>query len=103
MSHVVSVPQLIGTDSQPRYHREGKKQHGGRIRIKMHLGSLLCERPHPMKGLSSRDRAAAEIARWEEQNFHIPSWQSYTFSPKQMHPISLSAYQIFLPIQLDLK
>lgn len=63
MSHVVSVPQLIDTDSQPRYHREGKIWRGGRIGIKIHLGSLLVERPHPMKGSHSRDRAAGEIAR----------------------------------------
>lgn len=83
MSHVVSVPQLIDIDSQPRYHREGKIWHGGRIKTKIHLGSLLFERPHPMKGSRSRDRAAAEIARWEEQDFHIPSWQPRTFSPNK--------------------
>ena len=104
MSHVVSVPQLIDTDSQPRYHREGKIWHGGRISIKIHLGSLLFERPHPTKGSCSWDRAAAEIARWEERDFHIPSWQPPTFSPnKCAQCLSLSARQNFLPVQPDLK
>jgi len=87
MSHVVSVSRLTDTDSQPRYHREGKSWHGGRIRIKMHLGSLLFERPHPMKGSRSRDgAAAAEIARWEEQDFSTSLLGSLIPSPQTNVP-----------------
>lgn len=43
MSHVVSAPRLIDTTPQPRDHRQGKIWHGGRMGIKLHLGSSLLD------------------------------------------------------------
>lgn len=87
MPLIVSIPYLIDTEPPPK-RRKG--WHEGRIRIKMHLGSLF-ERPHPTKGLCGQGCCRKSVAG---AGLPHPFVATSCLLPTQMCPVSLSAHQI---------
>lgn len=95
MPLMVSIPYLIDTEPPPKRR---KVWHEGRIRIKMHLGSLF-ERPHPTKGLCGQGCCRKSVAG---AGLPHPFVATSCLLPHKCAQF-LSLLIRFLPIQPDLK